>query len=77
MLNDAEILKLFLPELLIEHFDIIKFEEENKILHIYFEERSTNASAESFNAKIKNFRMQLRGVRDKAFFLFRLSKLFA
>ncbi|SEH46871.1 hypothetical protein SAMN05421793_13036, partial [Epilithonimonas hominis] len=25
MLNDAEILKLFLPELLIEHFDIIKF----------------------------------------------------
>ncbi|MDQ8144427.1 DDE transposase, partial [Chryseobacterium sp. CFS15] len=39
--------------------------------------RSTNASAESFNAKIKNFRLQLRGVRDKAFFLFRLSKLFA
>ncbi|MEG1669257.1 MAG: transposase, partial [Chryseobacterium sp.] len=30
-----------------------------------------------FNAKIKNFRMQLRGVRDKSFFLFRLSKLFA
>ena len=43
----------------------------------YFENRSTNASAESFNAKIKNFRMQLRGVKDKAFFLFRLSKLFA
>ena len=43
----------------------------------YFERRSTNASAESFNAKIKNFRLQLRGVRDKAFFLFRLSKLFA
>ena len=48
----------------------------NDILN-YFDERSTNASAESFNAKIKNFRMQLRGVRDKAFFLFRLSKLFA
>ncbi|ROI11104.1 ISAon1 family transposase [Epilithonimonas hominis] len=48
----------------------------NDILN-YFEERSTNASAESFNAKIKNFRMQLRGVRDKAFFLFRLSTLFA
>lgn len=43
----------------------------------YFDQRSTNASAESFNAKIKNFRMQLRGVRDKAFFLFRLSKIFA
>ena len=41
MLNDAEILKLFLPELLIEHFDIIKFEEENKILHIYFEEKNS------------------------------------
>lgn len=48
----------------------------NDILN-YFEGRSTNASAESFNAKIKNFRMQLRGVKDKAFFLFRLYKLFA
>lgn len=43
----------------------------------YFDQRSTNASAESFNAKIKNFRLQLRGVRDKSFFIFRLSKLFA
>ncbi|MGH1520166.1 transposase [Chryseobacterium sp. JK1] len=43
----------------------------------YFDERSTNAAAESFNAKIKNFRMQLRGVKDRTFFLFRLTKLFA
>lgn len=43
----------------------------------YFDQRSTNASAESFNAKIKSFRLQLRGVKDKSFFLFRLSKLFA
>lgn len=43
----------------------------------YFDQRSTNAAGESFNAKIKNFRMQLRGVKDRAFFLFRLSKLFA
>nr|WP_162034231.1 transposase [Chryseobacterium potabilaquae] len=43
----------------------------------YFDNRSTNASAESFNAKIKNFRLQLRGVKDTTFFLFRLSKLFA
>ncbi len=35
----------------------------NDILN-YFNHRSTNASAESFNAKIKNFRMQLRGVKD-------------
>ncbi|MEG1665414.1 transposase [Chryseobacterium sp.] len=48
----------------------------NDILN-YFDGRSTNASAESFNTKIKNFRMQLRGVKDKSFFLFRLSKLFA
>lgn len=43
----------------------------------FFDRRSTNASAESFNAKIKNFSMQLRGVKDKTFFLFRLTKLFA
>lgn len=30
----------------------------------FFENRSTNASAESFNAKIKAFRSQFRGVRD-------------
>lgn len=43
----------------------------------FFDKRSTNASAESFNAKIKNFRLQLRGVKDKTFFIFRLTKLFA
>lgn len=43
----------------------------------YFDNRSTNASAESFNAKIKGFRTQLRGVRKVDFFLFRLEKLFA
>lgn len=43
----------------------------------YFENRSTNASAESFNAKVKAFRSQFRGVRDIPFFIFRLEKLFA
>jgi len=43
----------------------------------FFNNRSTNASAESFNSKIKLFRANLRGVTDTAFFLFRLSKLFA
>ncbi|WP_255313514.1 transposase [Flavobacterium hibernum] len=42
----------------------------------YFDNRSTNASAESFNAKIKTFRPQFRGVRNIDFFLFRLSNLF-
>ncbi len=33
--------------------------------------------SESFNAKIKAFRAQFRGVRDRAFFLYRLAKLYA
>ena len=43
----------------------------------FFDNRSTNANAESFNAKIKAFRANLRGVSDVKFFLFRLEKLFA
>lgn len=43
----------------------------------YFDNRSTNASAESFNAKIKAFRSQFRGVRNVSFFLYRLSKIYA
>jgi transposase len=39
----------------------------------YFDNRSTNASAESFNAKIKAF----RGVRNVDFFLYRLTTIFA
>ena len=42
----------------------------------YFDNRSTNASAESFNAKIKAFRAQFRGVKKVDFFLFRLSTTF-
>ncbi len=43
----------------------------------FFINRNTNANAESFNAKIKLFRANLRGVTDTTFFLFRLHKLFA
>lgn len=43
----------------------------------YFTNRSTNAGAESFNAKVKAFRSQFRGVTDIPFFLYRLSKLCA
>ncbi|MCF2495834.1 transposase [Dyadobacter chenhuakuii] len=43
----------------------------------FFNHRSTNASAESFNAKIKAFRSSSRGVRDIPFFLLRLTKLYA
>ena len=43
----------------------------------FFVNRETNANAESFNAKIKQFRSEVRGVSDVKFFLFRLEKLFA
>lgn len=46
-----------------------------KILN-YFPDKSTNASAETFNAKLKGFRALVRGVRDVSFFLFRIEKLF-
>jgi transposase len=43
----------------------------------YFDNRSTNAAAESFNAKIKAFRAQFRGVRNVEFFLYRLTRIYA
>jgi transposase len=43
----------------------------------YFRRRATNASAEAFNSKVKIFRAQMRGVRDRNFFIFRLVKLYA
>ena len=43
----------------------------------YFNNHSTNASAESFNAKIKAFRSAFRGVRNVSFFLFRLANIYA
>lgn len=43
----------------------------------FFDNRSTNASAESFNAKLKAFRATLRGVSDTRFFLFRVAKIYA
>ena len=51
-----------------EHYD--------EILNFY-NNRSSNAMAESFNAKIKLFRANLRGVADKKFFLFRIANLYA
>jgi transposase len=52
------------------------YEHYEEILN-FFINRSTNASAESFNAKIKAFRATLRGVVDIDFFLFRLTKIYA
>jgi transposase len=52
------------------------YEHYEDILN-FFINRSTNASAESFNAKIKSFRATFRGVVDIDFFLFRLTKIYA
>lgn len=49
---------------------------EDELLN-YFLFRSTNASAEALNTKIKAFRAQLRGIIDLKFFLFRLTRIYA
>lgn len=63
----------------INQFNSVSNTVENNFQNIlaFFDNRSTNANAESFNSKIKLFRANLRGVTDTKFFLFRLTKLFA
>lgn len=62
-----------------ESFNTVSRTIQNHYLTIlnYFDNRSTNASAEAFNAKIKAFRRQLRGVNNIPYFLFRLSNIYA
>lgn len=52
------------------------YEHYDEILNFYIN-RASNAMAESFNAKVKLFRANLRGVADKKFFLFRIAMLYA
>lgn len=52
------------------------YDRNEEVLNFYLN-RASNAAAESFNAKIKQFRAQLRGVIDIPFFLYRLTKLYA
>lgn len=63
----------------IEEFNTVLNSIEHHLENIlnFFDNRTTNANAESFNSKIKHFRANLRGVTDVKFFLFRLEKLFA
>lgn len=53
------------------------FENHSHSIINYFVDRLTNASAESFNAKIKAFRSQFRGVGDIKFFMYRLATLYS
>jgi transposase len=68
-----------IEKLELKSFNTIAKTIQNNYEHIlnYFDNKSTNASAESFNAKIKALRSQFRGVRDITFFLFRLQKIYA
>lgn len=52
------------------------YEHSDEIIN-FFENRSTNASAESINSKIKAFRAKLHGVNDTKFFIFRLCNIYA
>ena len=52
------------------------YDRSEEILNFYGN-RASNAAAESFNAKIKQFRAQLRGVIDIPFFLYRMTKIYA
>lgn len=42
----------------------------------YFNNRSTNAAAESLSSKMKGFRAQVRGVSGLPFFMYRMMKIF-
>ena len=63
----------------LKHFKTVMRTIKQHYIHIlnYFDNRSTNAYAESFNAKIKEFRRSFRGVVDLKFFLFRLTNIYA
>jgi hypothetical protein len=61
----------------VEDCEIDAFKTVARSILNFFINRSTNASAESFNAKVKAFRARSRGIRDVKFFLFRLSKIYA
>ena len=52
------------------------YEHYDEILNFY-NNRTSNAMAESFNAKIKLFRANLKRVADKKFFLFRIARIYA
>ena len=62
-----------------EHFGTVmrSIQSHYQTILNFFDRRSTNASAQSFNAKIKAFRSVLRGVNNIPYFLFRLKNIYA
>jgi len=53
------------------------FKNHNDRILNFFENRLTNAAAESFNTKLKSFRAIFRGVDDVRFYLYRVMMLYA
>ena len=42
MENYIELLKLILPELIVEHFDLVEIKTEHEKMHLFFEEKNTS-----------------------------------
>lgn len=77
-----EALSLWIQDAMASQLDAFKAAAGSIIQHFdtilaFFLNRATNAHAESFNAQIKLFRANLRGVTKTRFFLYRLQKIFA
>ena len=45
--NYLDLLKLILPEFLIDHFDLVKYTKSGEVMHLYFEERNVIPKEES------------------------------
>lgn len=83
--EDNEILKIVLLEKNIVPEELGEKYHGKKIINTvikpitvdYFPDRLTNASAESFNSKLKGFRSLVRGIRDINFFLFRIHTFYS
>ncbi len=71
----GDFLGLFFQRLQFNTIAATFYEHYDEILN-FFDNRSTNASAESMNSKIKAFRTKPHGVNDAKFFIFRLCKLY-
>jgi hypothetical protein len=47
---ELELIKLFLPEFLVDHFDFLRSDAKGGVLHLYFEEK--NVPPSEFNSRI-------------------------
>jgi hypothetical protein len=50
--NYLELLKLILPEFLINHFDLVTNTKNGEVMHLYFEERNVSPKEESIRLLI-------------------------